>query len=64
MNINYLWKHKDHSGLFWFGNGSVVHVDAQLRDQLRVQGVWPIIESDNEDVFQSAAKASGFTPID
>jgi hypothetical protein len=63
-DVNYLWKHENHDGLFWFSNGSVVHIDAKLRDQLRMQGVWPIIESDNEEVFQSAAKASGFTPID
>lgn len=63
-DMNFLWTHKNHAGLFWFSNGSVVHVDRELRDQLLGAGVGPIIVSDNEEVFKSTCKRSGFTPID
>ena len=61
VDMHYLWKHTEKPGLFWFSNGAVVHVDQTLRDALLAQGV-PRLFSDNDDVYHSACRASGYTP--
>ena len=48
MKPNYLWKHEFRPGMFWVCDGSVVHIDAAVRDSLISLGVVQIVSNNNE----------------
>ena len=52
MKTQYVWRHKTIAGAFWVCDGSVVHLDGDMLDDLRGKGVREIV-SDNNDVADS-----------
>ena len=52
METQFVWRHRSQPGAYWVMGGSVVHLDAVMRDNLISKGVLEVV-SDNDDVADS-----------
>jgi hypothetical protein len=63
MKIQYVWRLDGQPGAFWVCDGSVVHLDATMRDDLLAKGVREVV-SNNTDVRESYRRvAEGIMPV-